>query len=155
MGISAPRYYDPYYYPPPRYYYPPPPIYINQPALVPIPTIIPPSTVPVVPNGRVIVVSPTQPTAFPMNVPPPGQTPNLNTKKAIENILDFVEEQELTESILEKGRQKNCSICLENYFVGDKIIYLPCFHYYHSKCIATWVKSSDKCPLCNTEINFQ
>ena len=65
-----------------------------------------------------------------------------------------LDEKEITQSILEKGEQKNCSICLEDFVVGDKIIYLPCFHYYHSKCIDTWVKNSDKCPLCNNEIKF-
>ena len=54
-----------------------------------------------------------------------------------------------------KGEQKNCSICLEDFVVGDKIIYLPCFHYYHANCIEKWTQSSDKCPLCNIEIKIQ
>ena len=157
MGIGAPRYYNPYYYPPPPYFYPPPPrmIYLNPPPMVPVPTVITPTTTPVITNGRMVMVTPTQPMINPMNVAVPGQIPNSKIKNNIENITDFVEEQELTDSMLEKGKQKNCSICLENYFVGDKIIYLPCFHFFHSKCIQTWMKSSDKCPLCNVEIKFQ
>ena len=157
MGIGAPRYYNPYYYPPPPYFYPPPPrmIYLNPSPMVPVPTVITPTTTPVITNGRMVMVTPTQPMINPMNVAVPGQIPNSKIKNNIENITDFVEEQELTDSMLEKGKQKNCSICLENYFVGDKIIYLPCFHFFHSKCIQTWMKSSDKCPLCNVEIKFQ
>ena len=157
MGIGAPRYYNPYYYPPPPYFYPLPPrmIYLNPPQMVPVPTVITPATTPVITNGRMVMVTPTQPMINPMNVAVPGQVPNSKIKNNIENITDFVEEQELTDSMLEKGKQKNCSICLENYFVGDKIIYLPCFHFFHSKCIQTWMKSSDKCPLCNVEIKFQ
>ena len=159
MGIAGPRYYDPYYYPPPLYYPPPPRIlYVNQPSMVPIPTVITstPTTTPIITNNRMMMVSPTQNVANPLNnVPNRSQISNSKMKNTIENIEDFVEEQELTENMLEKGRQKNCSICLENYLVGDKIVYLPCFHFYHTKCIQTWVKSSDKCPLCNVEIKFQ
>ena len=77
-----------------------------------------------------------------------------NKKKTIPNLSQIFEEVELTQSMLDKGEQKKCSICLEDFEVGTKIIYLPCFHYYHSKCIETWVKESDKCPLCNIEIQI-
>ena len=161
MGITGPRYYDPYFYPPPLYYPPPPRIiYVNQPAMVPIPTVVTstptPTTTPIITNNRMVMASPTQNVVNPRNnVPRRHQIFNSKMKNNIENIADFVEEQELTEDILKKGQQKNCSICLENYSIGDKIVYLPCFHFYHTKCIQTWVKSSDKCPLCNVEIKFQ
>ena len=160
MGIAGPRYYDPYFYPPPLYYPPPTRIlYVNQPAMVPIPTVVTatPTTTPVITNNRMVMVSPTQNDANPMNNAQHHrhQISNSKMKNTIENLADFVEEQELTKNMLEKGHQKNCSICLENYLIGDKIVYLPCFHFYHTKCIQTWMKSSDKCPLCNVEIKFQ
>ena len=76
-------------------------------------------------------------------------------KKTVDNLAELVEEKTLTKDMLDKGEQKSCSICLDDFVVGDKIIYLPCFHYYHSQCIEKWAHSSDKCPLCNTEINIQ
>ena len=82
------------------------------------------------------------------------QIPKKKEKKTIKNLTQLFDEIELTKDILDKGEQKNCSICLEDFAVGDKIIYLPCFHYYHSKCIDTWVKNSNICPLCNTEIKI-
>ena len=80
--------------------------------------------------------------------------PMMPIKKTIPNLKEIFGETELTQSILDKGEQKKCSICLEDFEIGNKIIYLPCFHYYHAKCIETWVKNSDKCPLCNIEIKI-
>ena len=164
MGVTAsPRYYDPYYIPPPRYVYPPQNriIIMNRPGMVPIsPPLVQP-TVAMAGNGRLVIIPPNQANLVRMQ---PAFGPHVpiivsnniahKKKKGIDNIGDILGESVLTESMLEKGEQKNCSICLENFVVGDKILYLPCFHYYHAKCIETWVKNSDKCPLCNIEIKI-
>ena len=78
----------------------------------------------------------------------------ISKKKIIDNLVEFNEEKEITQTKLEKGEQKNCIICLEDFVLEEKIIYLPCFHYYHSDCIKTWVISSDKYPICNNEIKL-
>ena len=97
------------------------------------------------------------PIPMPMNRGMPMPIMNMpmqKQKKTIPNLAEYFEEVTLTQSILDKGEQKKCSICLEDFEVGNKIIYLPCFHYYHAGCIETWVKNSDKCPLCNIEIKI-
>ena len=33
---------------------------------------------------------------------------------------------------------KKCVICLEDYCVGDIIIFFPCLHSFHKKCIYNW-----------------
>ena len=50
--------------------------------------------------------------------------------------------------------ESNCPICLDKYKIESKIAYLPCFHFYHSKCIKKWLKYSKKCPLCKKEFDF-
>ena len=148
MGVSmTPRYYDPIYAPRP-YYYPPPGriILINRPIAGMQP--IPPQFVPIPANQQVLI--------RPMMTNPQGQVlMQKPKKKTVDNLAELVEEKTLTKDILDKGEQKSCSICLDDFVVGDKIIYLPCFHYYHAQCIEKWAHSSDKCPLCNTEINIQ
>ena len=79
----------------------------------------------------------------------------IKKNEAIGNLREFIEEKEITQKIIEKGEQSECSICLEDFILGDKIIYLPCFHYFHSECIEKWAKKSKKCPLCNIEIKIQ
>ena len=49
----------------------------------------------------------------------------------------------------------NCSICLNIYFRGQKIIKLNCQHIFHEKCIKKYLKNNlknPKCPNCNKSI---
>ena len=48
---------------------------------------------------------------------------------------------------------KKCLICLEEYVNNDNVIYLPCFHIFHKKCITQWIKKQANCPLCKININ--
>ena len=70
-----------------------------------------------------------------------------------ENYKKLLEEVELKEPF-KNGEEKKCIICLENFSIGDKISYLPCFHFFHSSCIYNWLRIKNKCPFCNSVINF-
>ena len=146
----------------PGYYYAPRPYYYQQPRRVivinrPLAGMqpLPPQFVPIPANQRIAINS-TNVVNPMMFVNPQGQVLlKKQKKKTIDNLAELLEERNLTKEMLEKEKKKNCSICLDDFVVGDKIMYLPCFHYYHSKCIEKWAHSSDKCPLCNTEIDIQ
>ena len=71
-----------------------------------------------------------------------------------EEIVEDLQEIEMTDEILNKNKGKNCCICLNEYIIGEKISYLPCFHLFHFTCIKEWVKNSDMCPLCKEQIKF-
>lgn len=45
-----------------------------------------------------------------------------------------------------------CSICREEYNVGDSKTKLQCQHEFHNKCIKEWLIRSNKCPLCRGDI---
>ena len=160
MGVGISPFYDDHSYYGTRGIYPNRRIiYVTQPGTVLVPqNNIPYGMMPINQNPRLIIANPQN---FPNPHIRPGPMPimmipmqNQPQKRTINNLKEIFGETELTQSILDKGEQKKCSICLEDFEVGTKIIYLPCFHYYHAKCIETWVKNSDKCPLCNTEIKI-
>ena len=69
-------------------------------------------------------------------------------------IKEQLNEIEINEDFLNKNTIKECIICLEEFKVGDKICYLPCFHFFHSDCIKKWIDESKKCPVCNNCINL-
>ena len=71
-----------------------------------------------------------------------------NNENEISNKL---EEIELNQQFKNKEEIK-CAICLEVFAIGDKISYLPCFHFFHSSCIKNWIRIKNKCPFCNNVI---
>ena len=49
-----------------------------------------------------------------------------------------------------EGSLDACTICLDEYEVGDKVRCLPCGHAFHANCIARWlIERHATCPLCN------
>ncbi|WCJ17902.1 RING/U-box superfamily protein [Euphorbia peplus] len=53
----------------------------------------------------------------------------------------------------EIGRlSRDCSICLESFTEGDKLIHLPCEHRFHSVCLDRWIRSCGDCPYCRRDI---
>ncbi|EEF34882.1 conserved hypothetical protein [Ricinus communis] len=46
----------------------------------------------------------------------------------------------------------DCSICLESFKDGDKLICLPCNHRFHSSCLDPWVRTCGDCPYCRRDI---
>lgn len=93
------------------------------------------------------------------HIVPPQIFPSVNIGSLRSNknkkLIESLEEVEITGEILNKFKIKECNICLDEYKVGDKISYLPCFHYFHYICIKEWIKKSKQCPLCKNEIKFE
>ena len=46
------------------------------------------------------------------------------------------------------GVEGECSICLSEYPVGSYMLFLPCGHSFHSRCLTRWLSRSHTCPLC-------
>lgn len=46
----------------------------------------------------------------------------------------------------------SCAVCLEEYAAGDPVVTLPCWHGFHSRCVATWLRSCGWCPLCKADV---
>lgn len=73
-------------------------------------------------------------------------------------LINMLGKKKITKDFIWNAKSKRCSICLEDYSIYNYknlyISYLPCFHYFHSKCINKWLHNSKKCPLCNSIINF-
>ena len=80
---------------------------------------------------------------------------NLKIKKKCltdEDINKYLNETEINENSIIELNKQDCIICLEKFSISDKICFLPCLHYFHSICIKSWAKQSNKCPLCKNPI---
>jgi hypothetical protein len=46
-------------------------------------------------------------------------------------------------------KEGQCSICLQDFDVGDSFRTLPCLHSdFHTDCIDQWLKTNAACPIC-------
>jgi len=53
---------------------------------------------------------------------------------------------------LERILVDRCTVCQENYQVGEKITSLPCNHKFHKDCLVQWLHQRDTCPLCRYKL---
>lgn len=47
----------------------------------------------------------------------------------------------------------DCSICLDAFLEGDKLVCLPCGHRFHPCCLEPWVRTCGDCPYCRAAIH--
>ena len=89
---------------------------------------------------------------------------NNDDFEEIEDISESDNENALDEGIIntfpkaiidniEKLKEKNCSICLEDFKKGEEQMTIPCFHMFHSNCISPWFELHNCCPVCKLNCN--
>jgi hypothetical protein len=53
---------------------------------------------------------------------------------------------------INKFVDKECSICIEYYHLGDVVTTLPCDHQFHKGCIKNWLCNENiNCPVCRKD----
>lgn len=50
------------------------------------------------------------------------------------------------------SEELSCSICLCDFEAPDELRRLPCKHYFHVRCIDSWLRISRACPMCNADV---
>ncbi len=50
------------------------------------------------------------------------------------------------------GGENTCSVCKEDFNIGNKMMDLPCNHYFHEECLMPWLNQHDSCPICRFEL---
>lgn len=46
----------------------------------------------------------------------------------------------------------DCHICLDAFDFGVDVVVLSCEHFFHVKCIHTWLKQKRSCPICRCDL---
>jgi len=74
----------------------------------------------------------------------PGNPPAA--QKAIDELtLISIEQKHL-------DANDDCAICKDEYSLNEKVVQLPCQHFFHSECIVRWLKMHNQCPVCRFEV---
>jgi len=45
-----------------------------------------------------------------------------------------------------------CSVCLDNFELGDGLRTLQCEHHFHVACVDQWLAQSGQCPVCKSRV---
>lgn len=77
---------------------------------------------------------------------------SINTRKDEEKIISWLPKQICTESIKNKYKDENCTICLEE--IKGNIAITKCNHIFHYKCISSYINNTNKseCPNCRSDL---
>ena len=76
------------------------------------------------------------------NAPPP----------ASENAISSLPKKKLDAEMLGPELKGECTICMDELGMGDEVTVLPCKHWFHEKCVASWLRQHNTCPICRTSI---
>ncbi|XP_010518030.1 PREDICTED: probable E3 ubiquitin-protein ligase RHC2A [Camelina sativa] len=73
-------------------------------------------------------------------------------------ILDPITTVLISSSMLSSSDESSsllCTICREDFVVGEPAWKLPCNHLFHEDCIVPWLTSHNSCPLCRFELSVE
>ena len=65
-----------------------------------------------------------------------------------EKLLKRIPEIEVSDKNKLSDDNKKCTICQDEYNNKDKVIVLPCLHFFHTDCIKNWFSTKNTCPNC-------
>ncbi|KAG8188796.1 hypothetical protein JTE90_009188 [Oedothorax gibbosus] len=71
------------------------------------------------------------------------------SKEQIKSLCTVKVEEKHTEKELQ------CTVCMEDLKLNDKVKQLPCDHFYHEKCITPWLERQSTCPNCRQVIQVE
>lgn len=56
--------------------------------------------------------------------------------------------RKLDEELLGPEGKGECSVCMDDVHIGSEVVVLPCTHWFHQECAATWLQEHNTCPIC-------
>lgn len=76
------------------------------------------------------------------NAPPP----------ATQADIDALPRKKVSEDMLGPEHTAECSICMDEVYIGEEVTELPCKHWFHHPCVSAWLIEHDTCPHCRKGI---
>ena len=71
---------------------------------------------------------------------------------ASQRAIDNLPKIEINKDNINQFKDITCNICLEGFQLSNILRVLECKHEFHEKCIITWLKSRNTCPVCRHEL---
>lgn len=80
-----------------------------------------------------------------------AHNPNLLTRKQLQGRLPSFKISS-TDLQNEDDAQLTCTVCLDQYELGDTVLILPCKHKLHADCGLRWLEKKNLCPVCKYDV---
>ncbi|KAK0742235.1 hypothetical protein B0T21DRAFT_283611 [Apiosordaria backusii] len=74
---------------------------------------------------------------------------------ASESAIESLEKKKVDAELLGPEGKAECTICIDEFKLGDEVTVLPCSHWYHGECVVLWLKEHNTCPICRKPIENQ
>ncbi|KAK6435663.1 hypothetical protein LTR95_008147 [Oleoguttula sp. CCFEE 5521] len=71
---------------------------------------------------------------------------------ASQNAIKSLPTRALTEADFGHDGKADCSICMSEVELGERVTELPCGHWFHGECVGAWLRQTDTCPHCRRGI---
>ncbi|KAK0671113.1 hypothetical protein QBC41DRAFT_62188 [Cercophora samala] len=71
---------------------------------------------------------------------------------ASESAIESLEKKKVDAELLGPEGKAECTICIDEFKLGDEVTVLPCSHWYHGECVVLWLKEHNTCPICRKPI---
>ena len=75
-----------------------------------------------------------------------------NNRIYAQDIINRLSENKIIDLNKLNKESKDSRICLEKFKINDTVMYLPCFHIFHKKCLENWLEKDLFCSLCIIDI---
>jgi hypothetical protein len=59
----------------------------------------------------------------------------------------------LDDNSLGPAGKGECLICMDDVYIGDEVVSLPCAHWFHETCAGAWLSEHNLCPICRKAIS--
>jgi hypothetical protein len=74
------------------------------------------------------------------------------SKAASKSEIQALKKEKIADPAELGDSNSKCSICLEDFKAGAKVVHLPCNHVFDADCVAQWLQVSRTCPICKLDI---
>lgn len=55
-------------------------------------------------------------------------------------------------TLSEEEASRGCAVCKDSFEQGQRVVWLPCKHYFHGDCIRPWLAIRNTCPVCRYQL---
>ena len=80
-----------------------------------------------------------------------AENPNSGVEPADDVTMSNLKRVTVSEKDGKVGEE--CSICQDEYQLGETVIELTCRHFYHDECLLSWLKTNGVCPICRAHVH--